>query len=126
MTLGEFIQKYRLEHDLSQRQFAQKCGVSNGYISLLERGFNRKTGKPVTPTFQQVQKIADGMGVIVDDIFASVDDFPMRLGRPDLQAEAEHAGALVPEIATIILRLSPEKQKRALHYLRFLEASEED
>lgn len=37
MTLGEFIRKYRSEHDLSQRQFALKCGLSNGYISMLEK-----------------------------------------------------------------------------------------
>jgi transcriptional regulator with XRE-family HTH domain len=40
MTLGEYIKKYRSEHGLSQRQFANLCGVSNGYASMLEKGMN--------------------------------------------------------------------------------------
>ena len=44
MKIGDLIQKYRAEHDMSQRQFAIMCGLSNGYISMLEKGKNPKTG----------------------------------------------------------------------------------
>ena len=49
MTLSDLVQEYRREHGLSQRQFASICGLSNGYISMLERNVNPKTGQPVTP-----------------------------------------------------------------------------
>ena len=35
MTLGDCIREYREAHDLSQRQFAELCGLSNAYISIL-------------------------------------------------------------------------------------------
>ena len=47
MTLGELIQEYRKEHGMSQRQFAIACQLSNGYISMLERGENPKTKTPM-------------------------------------------------------------------------------
>lgn len=40
MTLRDLISAYRKDHGLSQRQFANQCGLSNGYISMLEKGIN--------------------------------------------------------------------------------------
>ena len=60
MTLSDLVQEYRREHGLSQRQFASICGLSNGYISMLERNVNPKTGQPVTPSLPALKKIADG------------------------------------------------------------------
>ena len=37
MKLSEIIKKYRKEHDLSQRQMGARCGLSTGYISLIEK-----------------------------------------------------------------------------------------
>ena len=68
MRLGDFIKKYREQHDLSQRQFALSCGLSNGYISMLERGINPNTDKPVTPNLQQLKKLADGMGTTMMEL----------------------------------------------------------
>jgi len=48
MTLVEIIIKYRTEHNLSQRAFAERCGVSNGYISMLEMNRNPSTEAPIT------------------------------------------------------------------------------
>ncbi len=79
MKLGEFIEKYRAEHDLSQRQFALKCGLSNGYISLLEKGINPSTGKPITPTLQQLDKLARGLDTTVSRLIDAVDDIPVEL-----------------------------------------------
>lgn len=74
MTLGEFIINYRNEHGYSQRSFASRCGVSNAYISMLEKGENPKTQEPITPSFAQLRKIALGMGMSVQDLLAKVDD----------------------------------------------------
>ena len=77
MTLGELIKKYRDEHNLSQRQFAEVCGLSNGYISMIEKGENPKTKLPVTPTLPAYQKIALGMGINVASLFSYIDDTPV-------------------------------------------------
>jgi len=80
MKLGDLIKEYRESHDLSQRQFANQCDLSNGYISILERGVNPNTGKPVTPTLPQFKKLADGMRMTLSELFERVDDMPIEIG----------------------------------------------
>lgn len=135
MKLGDLIREYREQHDLSQRQFAMSCGLSNGYISMLEKGKNPKTNRPVTPTLQQLKKLADGMGTTMMDMLERVDDMPVDLATEarDLSgiklsapgAEGGHADSIDIEIATLILQLSPEKKREAVNYLRYL-AERED
>lgn len=80
MKLGDLIREYRDSHGLSQRQFANQCDLSNGYISILEKGMNPSTGKPVTPTIPQLKKLADGMAMTLSELFEQVDDMPVDLG----------------------------------------------
>ena len=82
MELKEYLVLYRRAHDLSQRRFAEQCGLSNGYISMLERGFNPKTGQPITPTLPKLKMIANGMGLELTDLLSQVDDMLI-----DLQQE---------------------------------------
>lgn len=77
MILGDLIRDYRDSHGLSQRQFANQCDLSNGYISILEKGINPSTGKPVTPTLPQLKKLADGMGITLSELFEKADDMPI-------------------------------------------------
>lgn len=79
MKLGDLIKDYRSSHGLSQRQFALQCGLSNGYISILEKGVNPNTDKPVTPTIPQLRKLAGGMGLTVTELLERVDDMPIDL-----------------------------------------------
>lgn len=80
MKLGDLIREYRDSHGLSQRQFANQCDLSNGYISILEKGMNPSTGKPVIPTIPQLKKLADGMAMTLSELFEQVDDMPVDLG----------------------------------------------
>ena len=77
MKLGDLIASYRTDHGLSQRQFANICGLSNGYISMLEKGRNPATNKPVTPTIPQLKKLANGMAMTLMDLLDQVDDMPI-------------------------------------------------
>lgn len=127
MTLGELIQEYRKEHGMSQRQFAIACQLSNGYISMLERGENPKTKTPVTPTLPALQKIAQGLGISLTELFVQVDDMPVDLlvgdqekEKPALMLEGGQASKLDVEIASLIMSLSPEQKREAVNYLRFL------
>lgn len=74
MTLGEFIRRYREENRLSQRQFAIRCKLSNGYIAMLEKNINPATGKPIVPGIKQVKLIAEAMGMTLDELIRSVDE----------------------------------------------------
>lgn len=77
MKLGDLIVLYRADHSLSQRQFANVCGLSNGYISMLEKGKNPATNKPVTPTIPQLKKLSIGMGMTLMELLDQVDDMPI-------------------------------------------------
>ena len=41
MTLGDVIYKYRSQHGLSMDKFSELSGISKGYISMLEKKFER-------------------------------------------------------------------------------------
>ncbi len=126
MTLGELVTEYRTAHGLSQRQFAITCDLSNGYISMLEKNLNPKTGLPVTPSLPALKKIANGMGITVTDLFVQVDDMPVDLLMDDQDktmsapdSESGHSNIDI-ELALLITGLSPEKKNEALNYLRYL------
>ena len=53
MTLGELVKKYRTEHELSLRDFSRLSGISNGYISMLEKNEHPKTKKPIVPSIEK-------------------------------------------------------------------------
>lgn len=87
MKLGDLIARYRADHSMSQRQFANICGLSNGYVSILEKGKNPATNKPVTPTIPQLKKIAGGMGMTLMDLLDQVDDMPIDIGEPEVPTQ---------------------------------------
>lgn len=83
MTIGEVIQRYLDEHDMSQRAFALKCkGATNGYISMLISGINPRTGKPIKPSVDKLAAIARGLDISLDDLFDLIGYMPVSL-RPD-------------------------------------------
>lgn len=79
MTIGELIEKYCSQHGITNQRFAERCGVSKGYISQLINGKNPKTGKPITPTIETYIKMADAMNISIDELFRQVDDVPVAL-----------------------------------------------
>lgn len=74
MKLGEIIFKYRKDHSLSMDQFADMSGLSKGYISMLEKNVNPRTGKPITPSLDTYVAIANAMMISVNDLFEAMDD----------------------------------------------------
>lgn len=123
MTLRELVITYRNEKGMSQRQFATACGLSNGYISMLEKNVNPKTGLPVTPSLPALKKIAMGMGLTLNDLFLQADDMPV-----DLLAEGSEKSTLVSgnederelEAMQLFESLSDSQRVEALNYLRYL------
>jgi transcriptional regulator with XRE-family HTH domain len=60
--LGEFIRRQRELSELSMRQFAEVVGISNPYLSQIERGLR-------APSEQVVQSIADALQVSADTLY---------------------------------------------------------
>jgi len=79
MKLSEIIILYRNNHGLSQRQLASKCGLSTGYISLIEKEINPQTGKRMIPTLQVLNKLSAGMGMSLDELLSACDDMEVSL-----------------------------------------------
>lgn len=86
MTLGEFITKYRLEHDLSQRAFAAKVNMSVQQIANIERGIGNN-GKPMTSNMRTYTKIAAGLGIDETDFFRMLNDSVVVNSRPQLDLQ---------------------------------------
>lgn len=83
MKLSEIIIKYRKEHGLSQRQLSSQCDLSTGYISLIEREVNPQTGKVMVPSLPVLNKLAKGMGMMIDDLLSMCDVYSYRGGNMD-------------------------------------------
>jgi transcriptional regulator with XRE-family HTH domain len=60
--LGEFIRRNRELSEYSMRQFAELAGISNPYLSQIERGLR-------APSEQVVQSIADVLKLSADTLY---------------------------------------------------------
>ena len=69
MKLGELISQYRISNNISQREFARRCGLSNSLISLIEKGVNPQTGKTMAQDLETYSRIAYAMGISVQELF---------------------------------------------------------
>lgn len=124
MTLKDLVIKYRADNGLSQRQFALQCGLSNGYISMLEKGINPSTGAKITPTLQALNKLAAGMHTTLNELFTLVDDMDVDVKTP-APSEEDGLASVDMEIISLLAGLSDAKKQQAISFLRFLAASEE-
>lgn len=55
------------------QDFADRIGKSKGYISMLERGRNPQTGKPIAPALDTLQSIATVMNIDFNDLIEKLD-----------------------------------------------------
>lgn len=118
MTLREFVIDYRKKHSLSQRQFALQCNLSNGYISLLERGINPNTGEAITPSLTVLKKISKGVGIDLDTFFSLIEETGVSLTEEEdvyklaeeMSATPEDSGR-AKEMLDLFFQLSPEMQE---------------
>lgn len=62
--LGEYVAARREELRLgSQRDLAALAGVSHGWLSNIERGFDHATGRPTDPSVSKLQQLARALKV---------------------------------------------------------------
>ncbi len=104
MELGRIVKEYRKEEGLSQRQFAGLCGVSNGYISMIEEGINPKTNEPIQPSLPMLKKLACAMDISLDILIASCEienDIENNISGIRLKELREESGITLRELARL-------------------------
>lgn len=74
MFLGELIKKYRIDNEISMRDFSKICGLSHTYIAALEKNIDSRTGKPIAPTLDTVKLVAKALNISIDDMLKILDD----------------------------------------------------
>lgn len=112
VTLGELVKNYRTEHELSLRDFSKISGVSNGYISMLEKNEHPKTKKPIVPSIEKMKCIASAMGMTLDSLLEIIDeDQPVSISKDRSSASPSLS---VPETELIMKyrRLNSDGKKR--------------
>ena len=72
-TLGKQIQAVRKQLQLSQIQLEQRSGIKREYISRLERG------KLKNPTINTLNKIAQGLGIPLEELLFAKPSSPRQL-----------------------------------------------
>src|SRR2546425_7855705 len=73
-SIGEYIREQREQAKISMRQLAQSAGVSNPYLSQIERGLRR-------PSAEILQQIAKGLRISAEALYVQAGILEDR--RPD-------------------------------------------
>ncbi len=95
-TLGEFIAAQRRAAELTLRQLAEQTGISNPYLSQIERGLRR-------PSAEVLQQLSKALRVSAETLY-------VRAGILDPE---EHPATTV-EMAVLADHTITERQKRVL------------
>lgn len=109
MDLKDIIYKFRMENDLTMDEFSKRCGVSKGYISMIEAGRNAQTGKPIKPTLATLTKIAKGMGITLDALLEAMETINVSLEPSPSPIDTYDA-----EILADLQRLHDDRELRML------------
>jgi transcriptional regulator with XRE-family HTH domain len=78
-AIGDFIREQREQAQVSLRQLAQRAGVSNPYLSQIERGLRR-------PSAEILQQIAKGLKISAEQLYVRAGILETRSGDPELVA----------------------------------------
>jgi transcriptional regulator with XRE-family HTH domain len=78
-AIGEFIREQREQAQVSLRQLARLAGVSNPYLSQIERGLRK-------PSADILQQIAKGLRISAEQLYVRAGILETRHGSPELVA----------------------------------------
>lgn len=111
MTLGDIVKNYCTERGLSLREFSRISGVSNGYISMLEKNEHPKTKKPIVPSIEKMRCIANAMGMSFDSLLDMIDsDQPISIKKEN--APAPSLTSSESDLLSKYRRLNSEGRKK--------------
>ena len=105
MNLGDLIKKYRNENNVSMEDFAARANLSKGYISMLEKNTNPKTGQAIAPSLNTIKQVALALGLEFETVLAMIDQDVNLEGYEDLfsipNIEPPPKTYKVPRVGTI-------------------------
>lgn len=78
-AIGEFIREQREQAQVSLRQLSRLAGVSNPYLSQIERGLRK-------PSAEILQQIANGLRISADQLYIRAGFLEAREGSGELVA----------------------------------------
>ena len=78
-AIGEFIREQRQQGQVSLRQLARLAGVSNPYLSQIERGLRK-------PSAEILQQIAKGLRISAEQLYIRAGILEFREGNQELVA----------------------------------------
>lgn len=131
MTLGEIIQEYREANNMSQRQFAERCGLSNAYISILEKNESPKTKEAPSPTLAVFKDIADELGISVHELMTKANETKVSMGQrmeysqlrkeihDDVVAILEERRSPEQDLLALFRAMTKSDQEKLLDYARY-------
>src|SRR4029078_10451382 len=67
-TLGDYLREQRVNAQLSLRQLAEQTGVSNPYLSQIERGLRR-------PSAEVLQQLAKALRISAEQLYVQAGNF---------------------------------------------------
>lgn len=78
-SLGDYLREQRESASLSLRQLAELAGVSNPYLSQIERGLKR-------PSAEILQQLAKGLQISAESLYVRAGILDERSGPPGREA----------------------------------------
>lgn len=73
MKLGALIKSFRIKNNMTMQEFADSAGLSKGYVSMLEKGVHPQNNKKIVPSISTFQKVAQVLGLSVNQLVEVVD-----------------------------------------------------
>jgi transcriptional regulator with XRE-family HTH domain len=100
-SLGEFIAAQRRAAQLSLRQLAEQTGISNPYLSQIERGLHE-------PSAGILKSIAAGLGIPAEKLYAAagwLEDDDTEKGDTDVETAIRMDPSISPRQKEVLLEV---------------------
>ena len=97
-SLGEFIREQRSSSHLSLRRLSEQAGISNPYLSQIERGLRK-------PSAEILQQIARALRISAETLYVRAGILEERDGTNDLEGAILGAPELLEEQKQTLIRV---------------------
>jgi transcriptional regulator with XRE-family HTH domain len=104
MRLAEYLKEQRGAHGWSLRELAERSGLSNGYLSLLENG------RVESPSATVLGKLAKAFPLPVDELLRAA----------GIEMTAPSTGEVDPQLVSALRRLDSDARQQLLSYAKYL------
>lgn len=108
MKLSEILKNYRIDENLSLRQFADRCELSHVSITNLEKEVT-SNGTKTAPSLATLQKLARGMRMSVEELISSADDLPFSLKKDYIERQ---------KLWSLMEQLTPENRAAIIQLIK--------